>query len=47
MIQQAILFSMESLHEWRNLIKYIGKWGAEEFRAGLVKRMRKRLGMGD
>lgn len=43
LIHKAILFSMENLHEWANIMKYIDKWKMHEFKRGFISRMKKRL----
>lgn len=43
-IHKAILYSMENLHEWGNIMKYVEKWKVNDFRKDFIARMRKRLG---
>lgn len=43
MTQTAILYSMETIHEWQNILYYIDKWQLYSFRKELIKRMRRRL----
>lgn len=43
LIRKAILFSMENLHEWANIMKYTEKWKMTSFRKGFISRMRKRV----
>lgn len=43
MTQTAILYSMETIHEWQNILHYIDKWQLFSFRKELIKRMRRRL----
>jgi hypothetical protein len=42
-IRKAILFSIENMHEWANIMKFAEKWKMTEFKRGFVSRMRKRL----
>ena len=42
-IKKAILFSMENIHEWANIIKYTTKWKVVDYQRSFVERMRKRL----
>ena len=42
-LQSAILFAMESLHEWQNVNEYIEKWQSIEFRGKFIQRMKKRV----
>lgn len=42
-IHKAILYSMENLHEWGNIMKYVEKWRVYDFRKDYIVRMRKRL----
>ena len=42
-VQTAILYSLEKIHEWDNLLYYIHKWNAFDFRHSLIIRMRQRI----
>jgi hypothetical protein len=46
-IYKAILFSMENLHEWANIMKYTSKWKMDDYKKGLIVRMRKRLSLSE
>jgi|688.fasta_scaffold518411_1 hypothetical protein len=42
-IHEAILLLLENRHEWTNLMKYISKWNAVDFRKGFISRMSRRV----
>lgn len=46
-IQTAILYTMESIHEWENVFHYCEKWNQEVFRKELILRMRMRVDEGN
>ena len=39
----AILYCMEKLHEWENIMKYARKWNLGKFLSGFAVRMAKRV----
>lgn len=42
-VQMAILYAMQTLHEWDNVINFAEKWKMDSFKQSFANRMKRRV----